>query len=164
MAAGWSCRHVVSLVRWPWPDHVVVEVVASGVIDDDHRERFEPEAHDRLRAQVIPRDWLLVADAPSKQGARAAYRAEVDRAVAFDRLNHLTRPASLANHAAQTQRQQFGGVGVHPVAAGWSGRANHVARLRRRWADIIDGLSGNLERQRFTSSERIMHALVCGVA
>src|SRR5690348_6012235 len=33
----------ISFIRWAWANHVVVEVVAGGVIDDDHWERFEPE-------------------------------------------------------------------------------------------------------------------------
>src|SRR6266850_2282302 len=65
-----------------------IEIDAVRVVDDHDGEIFHRQAPDRLGPELGIRDDFLAGDPLREVRARAADRAEIDRAVLLERLAH----------------------------------------------------------------------------
>ena len=141
-----------------------VEVVALAVDHDDDREVFDFQPANGFRAEVGIGDDLGLLHAFAQQRAKAADRAQIDRAVPAHGVDHGFAALTLADHAGLAEGDQRGGVRVHAVGGGGAGGADDLTRLRGRGADEIDDCALDIEGQRLALRRQLAQPLVGGVA
>ena len=129
-----------------------VEIAALAVDQDDSRKINDRQAADSLGAQFRIGDNLGLPDALGQQGAGAAGRAKVNRAVLPDGSDNSLERLPLPIITRKPCSQHPGRIGIHPAAGRRAGRTDRLAGPGRAGSGIVDSLAVPVDRQRSPAS------------
>ena len=138
----------------------LVIVVALRVNRDNRGEVLNREPRHRLGSKLGIRQHLVFGDTFRDERRRAAHRNHIHHAMLHHRIDDFLASVALANHSVDSLLDDCRRVFVHAPARGWSRAANRVARLRRRWSEIINRLARQIHRELLATRKRLCQSLV----